>query len=629
MADAAPDVEKGMEEPKIRVIETGLKELPDVLDSCVYIHEQWPIVYDVEDCATRFFKYQPGNFLYAQNPVDVTKENLRKCLVGSLKFGTWLILHLGSTKLEVEQFFDPKHFPKELLSGKPMHCNTPEFFGPLLRVEQGDDPVDEFVIRDGFKFIVVTTNTDESDNANTSAAMINVKMLPPKGKRGAKASKKDFDNELMGACGVKETFRNSKKLVEAAFEGDMKEVQEYLNQGYSIESFDAHNHTAISEAAAKGHMDLVEFLIDQGGDPNTQNDQGRTALYRACFHRHKEMVELLLQCGADPRLKAGDECPVDVAKDDDIKTILSDWDMKITDQLIEDRRKKIEREIESRVTNAVERETLARDRIRLELVKYISDGNLKAYRERMDDLLMEAITNRERIRGTAMARDDRGNTLLMIAVTKGYKEIVEFLLTHYKTLDPEFDKDERKAHFVGVNAKDQKGWNACQIAAFHRRKDLLQIILEHGGDPIAKNAYNKSAFDFGKDELDAAEAVLVDRSEIRQVLNQWEEDRIARLKEKGIDVTERNVARAKDPTPPPSPKKDEKPAAKKGGGKKGDGKKSGATGKSVPKGATAKGVASKAKAGAKPSAAPAKKGGAKSKYVVQAKVGVKGKTKKG
>ena len=43
-----------------------------------------------------------------------------------------------------------------------------------------------------------------------------------------------------------------------------------------------------------------------------------------------------------------------------------------------------------------------------------------------------------------MARDDRGNTLLMIAVTKGHKEFVEFLLSHYKTLDPDFDKDERK-----------------------------------------------------------------------------------------------------------------------------------------------------------------------------------------
>ena len=97
-----------------------------------------------------------------------------------------------------------------------------------------------------------------------------------------------------------------------------------------------------------------------------------------------------------------------------------------------------------------------------------------------------------------MARDDRGNTLLMIAVTKGYKEFVTFLLTHYTTLDPDFDKEERKIFYVNVNAKDQKGWNACQIAAFHQHKQLLELVLEKGGDPRAKNAYQKNAFDFGK-----------------------------------------------------------------------------------------------------------------------------------
>ena len=104
--------EAGEVEVKVSTIETDLRGFPDVLDASVYIHEKWPLVFDSEDCATRFLKYQPGNFLWAQNPSDVAKENLRKCLLGSLKFGTWLVLHLGTTQLEVEQFFDPKHFPK-------------------------------------------------------------------------------------------------------------------------------------------------------------------------------------------------------------------------------------------------------------------------------------------------------------------------------------------------------------------------------------------------------------------------------------------------------------------------------------------------------------------------------------
>ena len=512
----------------IQTITTNLKGLPDVLDTCVYINEKWPLIIDDQDCATRFLKYQPGNFLWAHSPKDVAKENLRKSLLGSLQFGTWLVLHLGTTSLEVEQFFDDTHFPKSLLTRRPVECNNRDFWEPLLRTELGDPEPEEFQIRDGFKFIVVSKNEQSGPPPKTSQALINVVMQGPRGKKGAKPTKKDLDGALFGAIGMRETIRNSKKLVESAFEGALDEVKGYLDQGYSIESTDAHDHTALSEAAAKGHTDVVEYLVDKGADPNAQNDQGRSPMYRAAFHGHKEMIELLLQCGGDPRLKAGDEAPIDIAKEEDIKTILKEWDIKVTEQLMEDRKRKIQKELESRITNAVEREVVARDLIRKELVQLVSENKLKEFRERMDELTMEAITNNERARGTAMARDDRGNTLLMIAVTKGYKEFVTFLLTHYTTLDPDFDKDERKIFYVNVNAKDQKGWNACQIAAFHQHKQLLELILEKGGDPRAKNAYQKNAFDFGKDELDAAENVVVDRSEIRNVLNAWEEDRVAR-----------------------------------------------------------------------------------------------------
>jgi ankyrin repeat protein len=603
----------------IQTMNTNLKGLPDVLDACVYINEKWPLIIDDQDCATRFLKYQPGNFLWAHSPNDVAKENLRKALLGSLRYGTWLVLHLGTTSLEVEQFFDDTHFPKSLLTLRPVECNNREFWEPLLRTELGDPQPEEFSIRDGFKFIVVTKNEQDGPPPNTSKAMINVIMEGPRGKKGAKPTKKDLDGALFGAIGMRETVRNSKKMVEHAFEGEINKVKAFLDQGYSIESTDAHDHTALSEAAAKGHLDIVEFLVDKGANPNAQNDQGRSPMYRAAFHGHKEMIELLLQCGGDPRLKAGDEMPLDIAKDDEIKTILSEWDIKITEQLIEDRKRKIQKELESRITNAVERETIARDLIRKELVAYVNENNMKGFRERMDELTMEAITNNERARGTAMARDDRGNTLLMLAVTKGYKEFVEFLLKHYTTLDPDFDKDERKIFYVNVNAKDQKGWNACQIAAFHQHKQLLEIILEHGGDPRAKNAYNKNAFDFGKDELDAAENVIVDRTEIRNVLNAWEEDRVARLKEKGIEVTEKFVAIAREPKPEPPPK----PELEKNKKKKGNKSKTN-TGKA------AKNTSNIKKSGSGASNTKGKKSGGsvtkkiggksgKSKYVVQAK----------
>ena len=168
-----------------------------------------------------------------------------------------------------------------------------------------------------------------------------------------------------------------------------------------------------------------------------------------------------------------------------------------------------------------------------------------------------------------------------------------------------------------VNAKDQKGWNACQIAAFHQHKQLLELVLEKGGDPRAKNAYQKNAFDFGKDELDAAENVVVDRSEIRNVLNAWEEDRVARLKEKGIEVTETFVAIARDPKPdPPKPEEKKKKTGKDGKAAAGKGKKGKTAAKkgkaTVPKG-------KKNNSSATNSNAKKAGGKGKSKYVVQAK----------
>ena len=115
-----------------------------------------------------------------------------------------------------------------------------------------------------------------------------------------------------------------------------------------------------------------------------------------------------------------------------------------------------------------------------------SSGEVRPFMDRMEELTMEALNSREKPRGKVMARDDRGNTLLMIACMKGHFDLCKLLLTHYKTLDPEFDKDERSVWYCNVNARDSKGWNATSVAAFHCQRTILELVLEHGGDPTAR-----------------------------------------------------------------------------------------------------------------------------------------------
>ena len=65
------------------------------------------------------------------------------------------------------------------------------------------------------------------------------------------------------------------------------QVRKWLDQGYSCDSTDGRNHSAISEASCQGHAHIVEFLLGLGGDPNLLADTGRSPLFRAAFNGHE------------------------------------------------------------------------------------------------------------------------------------------------------------------------------------------------------------------------------------------------------------------------------------------------------------------------------------------------------
>jgi hypothetical protein len=94
--------------------------------------------------------------------------------------------------------------------------------------------------------------------------------------------------------------------------------------------------------------------------------------------------------------------------------------------------------------------------------------------------------------------------LLALAAQHGKLDIATMLLTHYKEVDadnPFLDKEmgemstEAKVFKSNANCRDSKGWNPCAIAVFHDNKPMLELLIEHGGDPSVKNSYHKSAID--------------------------------------------------------------------------------------------------------------------------------------
>ena len=146
---------------------------------------------------------------------------------------------------------------------------------------------------------------------------------------------------------------------------------------------------------------------------------------------------------------------------------------------------------------------------------------------------------------------------------------------------------ERKVFFANVKARDAKGWNAPAMATFHGHKKILLLLLDHNCDPSARNQYGKNAFDLAKDDLDAARAVMTDRSEIRSVLMSWEKEQNPRAAAKRAKLEADAAAEAvvkdssADIVMEAEAEADKVAVRKKGGGKKGGGKKAegGATSK--------------------------------------------------
>jgi len=92
---------------------------------------------------------------------------------------------------------------------------------------------------------------------------------------------------------------------------------------------------------------------------------------------------------------------------------------------------------------------------------------------------------------------------------------------------------EAKVFKTNPNSRDLKGWSCVCIAIFHESKDCLNLLLNHGGDPLLRSSYNKNAWDLAKDDLDAANKVVRSRADIRQVLIDFDNKNSSKLFGKG------------------------------------------------------------------------------------------------
>jgi ankyrin repeat protein len=78
--------------------------------------------------------------------------------------------------------------------------------------------------------------------------------------------------------------KNSKQLVKAAGDGDIKQVEESISKGVNIDSVDNIGRTALSLASTYGHDKIVDLLIKNKANINHAHNYDSTALIKASIN---------------------------------------------------------------------------------------------------------------------------------------------------------------------------------------------------------------------------------------------------------------------------------------------------------------------------------------------------------
>ena len=91
-------------------------------------------------------------------------------------------------------------------------------------------------------------------------------------------------------------------LRQSSLDGQLQQVEAFLNGGIGPDVSDSEGHTPLMLAAFNGHGAIVLALLSRGAEVDRKDLMGRTALLYASTGPFPETVKILLDKGADPNL---------------------------------------------------------------------------------------------------------------------------------------------------------------------------------------------------------------------------------------------------------------------------------------------------------------------------------------
>merc|ERR1711879_397638 len=88
-------------------------------------------------------------------------------------------------------------------------------------------------------------------------------------------------------------------LHEAAKNGDLKAVQDFLGRKKPLDGQDHKGITALGYAIGANRIAVVKLLLDQRANPYSVDSSGNSGLHYAAGYGRKELLEYLLKIGVN------------------------------------------------------------------------------------------------------------------------------------------------------------------------------------------------------------------------------------------------------------------------------------------------------------------------------------------
>lgn len=97
---------------------------------------------------------------------------------------------------------------------------------------------------------------------------------------------------------VPENLDSTMQLLFMACRGDVKGVEDLLNEGIDVNSIDLDGRTALHIAACEGHVEVVKLLLSRKANMDARDRWGSTAAADAKYYGNVEVYEILKARGA-------------------------------------------------------------------------------------------------------------------------------------------------------------------------------------------------------------------------------------------------------------------------------------------------------------------------------------------